>query len=209
MTKTLNTSTHKVAQAFVQRHQSDIIGVLHGWDRLRLQGTLRSLYYQPVMERYLRQAGVMWKDFKSFATALTGRVRQSAVELGEKYQRPMIYLNSSRIRKEDEARQIEQRDGITSGLIAILSCVEPCHTWFMRGNRATKKLELKLEWGKCVHLYFYWMHQELGFLHLRLKTWFPYLIQVCVNGREWLARQMDQAKVAYRREDNCFVWIGI
>jgi hypothetical protein len=208
MTTILNTSTHKVAQPFVQRHKSDIIGVLHGWDRLRLQGTLRSLYYQPVMERYLRQAGVMWKDFKSFATALTGRVRQSAVELGEKYQRPMIYLNSSRIRQEDEARQIQQRDGITSGLIAILSCVEPCHTWFMRGNRATKKLELKLEWGKCVHLYFYWMHEELGFLHLRLQTWFPYLIQVCVNGREWLARQMDQAGVAYRREDNCFVWIG-
>ena len=49
----------EVGRAFVQRHQGDVIGVLHGWDRVRLQGTLRSFYYEPVMERYVRQAGVM------------------------------------------------------------------------------------------------------------------------------------------------------
>ena len=71
-----NALTKEVAHAFVGRHERDVIGVLHGWDRLRLQGTLRSLYYQPVMEEYLRQAGVLWKDFKTFATTLTARVRQ-------------------------------------------------------------------------------------------------------------------------------------
>jgi hypothetical protein len=29
-------------------------------------------------------------------------------------------------------------------------------------------------------------------------------MQVCLNGREWLARQRDAAGVTYRREDNCF-----
>ena len=52
------------------------------------------------------------------------------------------------------------------------------------------------------------MHEELGFLHLRLQTWFPFLVQVCVNGREWLGRQMDKAGIAYRREESCFPWIG-
>src|SRR6266511_5909026 len=103
-----NLSKHEVGQAFVQQHQSDVIGVLHGWDRLRLQGTLRSLYYQPVMEEYLWQAGVLWKDFKRFATDLTGRVRQAAVDLAARHHRPMLYLNSSRTRKEDEARKIQQ-----------------------------------------------------------------------------------------------------
>ena len=58
-TKIENGSKHEVGQAFVQRHQGEVIGVLHGWDRVRLQGTLRSFYYEPVMERYVRQAGVM------------------------------------------------------------------------------------------------------------------------------------------------------
>jgi hypothetical protein len=52
------------------------------------------------------------------------------------------------------------------------------------------------------------MHEQLGFLHLRVQTWFPFLIQICLNGREWLGRQMDEAGMRYRREDNCFPWIG-
>src|SRR3989441_253966 len=203
-----NLLKNEVGRAFVERYQHDVIGVLHGWDRLRLQGTLRSLYYPPVMEQYLRKAGVMWKDFKQFAIGLTGRVRQAAEDKAKEQQRPVIYLASSRASKEDEARQIQQRDGVKKGLIAIMSCVEPWRRWCMHGNRATKRLELSLEWGKCTHLYFYWIHEELGFLHLRLQTWFPFLIQVCVNGREWLGRQMDKAGMAYRREENCFPWIS-
>jgi hypothetical protein len=161
-----NTRSNEVARAFIERHEADVIGVLHGWDRLRLQGTLRSLYYQPVMEEYLRQAGVLWKDFKTFATTLTARVRQAAADLAAQHHRPMIYLNSTRTRKEDEARKIQQRDRIELGLIAVFSCVEPCRTWFLRGNRLTRKLELRLEWGKCIHLYFYWMHEQFSIAEL-------------------------------------------
>ena len=160
------------------------------------------------MEQYLRKAGVLWKDFKSYAVGLTGRVSQGAEEVSKQHRRPMIYLPSSRTSKEEQAWQIQQRDRIRKGLIAVMSCVEPCRTWRMRGSFETKKLELRLEWGKCKHYYFYWMHEELGFLHLRLQTWFPFLIQVCVNGREWLARQMDRAGVRYRKEDNCFPWVS-
>lgn len=207
-TQTEKLSKPEVGKAFIEHHQGEVIGVLHGWDRLRLQGRLRCLYYPVVMEQYLRKAGVLWKDFKVYAIGLTGRICQAAEGLGKQYQRPVIYLASSQSSKEEEARRIEERDGIKQGLIAVMSCVEPCWTWRMRGNYETKKLELRLEWGKCKHLYFYWEHEELGFMHLRLQTWFPFSIQVCVNGREWLGRQMDKAGIAYRQEDNCFPWIG-
>lgn len=207
-TSTENLSKREVGQAFVQRHQSEVNGVLHGWDRLRLQGTLRSLYYPVVMEQYLRKAGVLWKDFKSYAIGVTGRICLAAEELAKQYQRPVIYLASSQASKEDEAGRIEERDGIKQGLIAVMSCVEPCRTWRKRGNHETKRLELRLEWGKCKHLYFYWEHEELGFLHMRLQTRFPFLIQFCVNGGEWLGRQMDRAGIAYRQEEHCFPWIA-
>jgi hypothetical protein len=32
-------------------------------------------------------------------------------------------------------------------------------------------------------------------------------VDVCINGRQWLARQMDRAGIAYRQRDNCFLWI--
>jgi hypothetical protein len=39
-------------------------------------------------------------------------------------------------------------------------------------------------------------------MHVRPQTWAPYEIQIDVNGREWLARQMDQAGIGYRRRDH-------
>jgi len=198
----------EVGQTFLEGHEGEVLGILHGWDRVRLQGTLRSLYYAPVMEQYLRKVGILWKDFKRYAVELTGRVCQAAEGVSQQHRRPLMYLPSSQTSKEEQAWEIQRRDKIKKGLIVVMSCVEPCRTWRMRGNYESKKLELRLEWGKCKHYYFYWMHEELGFLHLRLQTWFPFLIQVCVNGREWLGGQMDRAGIRYRKEDNCFPWIS-
>ncbi len=39
----------------------------------------------------------------------------------------------------------------------------------------------------------------------RLQTWFPFSIQLCLNGRQWLTRQMDQVGMSYKREENCFL----
>src|ERR1700674_330359 len=44
-------------------------------------------------------------------------------------------------------------------------------------------------------------------MFVRLQTWFPFEIQVYLNGREWLARQMDRAGLSYRRSDNKFLWV--
>ena len=36
---------------------------------------------------------------------------------------------------------------------------------------------------------------------------FPFTTHVCLNGREWLARELDAAGIGYRRRENCFVWL--
>jgi hypothetical protein len=46
-----------------------------------------------------------------------------------------------------------------------------------------------------------------GFMSARLQTWFPFPIQICLNGREWLARQMDAEGLHYQCQGNCFPWI--
>src|SRR2546426_3369152 len=48
---------------------------------------------------------------------------------------------------------------------------------------------------------------EWGWMNARIQTWFPFNIQVCINGREWLARQMEQQGLHYQRQGNCFVWL--
>jgi hypothetical protein len=71
-----------------------------------------------------------------------------------------------------------------------------------------KKIKLERAWRKCLFVYQYWMHPVFGFMSARLQTWFPFPIHIYLNGREWLARQMDNAAIRYRRHDNCFTWIA-
>jgi hypothetical protein len=47
--------TNDVPHPFRQRQQADVIGVLSGFDRLRLSGTLRALYDPLVMQEYRKQ----------------------------------------------------------------------------------------------------------------------------------------------------------
>lgn len=185
------------------RHGENVTGVISGWDRLRLQGTLRALYVQEIMKGYLWNAQVPWKNFKSHVQEVTEHIRTAASTVAADAGRPVVYLRG-RTRKEALIEGICRRDAIKEGLIAVLSAVEPCRTWFMRGDRQERKLRLELGWGKCIHLYFYLRHEVFGLMHLRLQTWFPFLVQVGLNGREWLAQQMDQAGLGYTRADNCF-----
>jgi hypothetical protein len=61
---------------------------------------------------------------------------------------------------------------------------------------------------RCNHLYFYFDDPELGFMNIRLQTWFPYHIQVCLNGREWLRRSLEQEGIEFQVKGNKFLHIG-
>ncbi len=52
------------------------------------------------------------------------------------------------------------------------------------------------------------MHPRFGFMSARLQTWFPFQVQIYLNGREWLEQQMKEAGVAYIRQQNCFPWVA-
>jgi hypothetical protein len=59
--------------------------------------------------------------------------------------------------------------------------------------------------GLC--LYFYFQSGKLGRVGIRLQTWFPFSIQVCVNGHDVLERSMIREGLSFEKEDNCFVRI--
>jgi hypothetical protein len=192
-------------ESFIDRHASKVSGALSGFDRVRLRGTLRWLSNVRGMIGYLSAMSVLLKNFTRFAKGFTEQIRQRALEDAEQVGRPLIYLNSSQVNKEQMAREIAQRDKIREGLICVLRCVEPCYSFSVGPNRDTKRLELRYGPSKCLHQYHYLLDPQLGFLNVRLQTWFPFTIHVCLNGREWLARQMDAAGLAYVQRDNCFI----
>lgn len=192
-------------QQFLARHRSQVKGHLSGWDRLRFRGSLRPLSYVGGLMQMLSWLSVLLKDFGSWAESLTGQVRGATQELAKAADRPVIYLSSSHIRKEDRAREIRERDGIVDGLIAVLTCLEPCLTWQVRKQSATQRLVLERVEKKCLFQYFYYQHPQWGLMHVRLQTWIPFTIQVCLNGREWLAEDLKRLGIPFEKRENCFV----
>lgn len=194
-------------QRFLTAHGADVTGVISGYDRLRLRGSLRHLYQPSFMFRYLCAAGVRLKDFAGFVSGLTNRVCAASAAFAARCGRPLRYLESCVERKEDLARELAARDRIDEGLIGLFSILEPCLTYSVCHDAAAHRLYLHLGQGRCLHHYFYFQHAEFGLMHLRLQTWFPFQVTVCLNGRLWLARQLDRAGLDYVQRDNSFIWL--
>jgi hypothetical protein len=186
----------------------EIPGLRCGFDRVRLMATLRPLDQPSVMLRYLSRAPVRLKDFPGFARAWTQRGRAAAHPLAAQPHRPLTCRPGRSQRKELLARELARRDGRTPGLIGIGSGLASCLTYCLPRDRAQKKLGLRLAPGNGRHYYFYFRHEQLGPLHLRLQTWCPLALPLGRNGRHWLARQMDQAGRGDVQRENCFTWLA-
>jgi hypothetical protein len=192
---------------FLNKYQDIITGTISTFDRLIFKGHLSTFFPHGAFARFLSRQGVLLKNFAAYVETATQAVKAQAQQIADKTGRPFLYLESastfvSGSSKEDRARTIAARDGITEGLICIFYVLESCTSFVVRGNRDTHRLEVVRKRRKCLHYYFYYVDLEFGFMHVRLQSWFPFSIQVYINGREWLARQLDQRGIAYQRYDN-------
>jgi hypothetical protein len=195
-------------QKFIARYRPLITGVLSGFDRLVFRGSLLPLMREGGMFFFLQRAGIRLLDFKDFVTKTSDRVKQAAYAEATKLDRPIRYLESSQSNKEKIAERVLAERPIDRGLICVLTAVEPCMSFEYHRSPEREQRGLRLRPKKCLHLYRYFVHPQFGFMSVRLQTWFPFSIQICLNGREWLARQLSRRRSDFKRADNCFTWLG-
>lgn len=193
-------------ETFLSIHQDSIIGTLSTFDRMRFKGHLTGFFPDGAFARFLASQDILLKDFGKYVKQATETLKAQA-QNSEESGRPFIYLRSATTKasgrsKEDLARAIAADDRITEGLICVFSVLETCTSFDVRGNRETHKLEVVRRQRKCLHFYFYYIDPEFGFMHVRLQSWFPFEIQICINAREWLARRLDERDIAYVRYEN-------
>ena len=193
---------------FLRRFAALVTGVLCGFDRLFLRASLGNLIRPYGLQNYLWANRIPFKGFAQHSAEVTDRLQTASLRSAQQLGREIRYLNCSDVRKDDLAREIAARDHITSGPICVLRSVDPCMSFQINKNHATRKLEIKYRQRKCLHLYHYQIHPVFGFMHTRIQTWFPFRIYVCLNGREWLARQMDQVGLRYCKRKNTFTWLA-
>jgi hypothetical protein len=188
---------------FLLRFGASVAGVLHGFDRLRFRGSKRQLCHVAGMMSWLGHVRILLKEYKEFAKDTTVSLCRS-IEEPARAAEIYDFLNNCHESKEEVALRMAAKHKRTTGLIAVLGCVEPCQIMQVRKNHETAKLELRVEPGKCKHYYHYYLDPEYGLRYTRLQSWVPFTMHIGLNGRDWLGQQLTKAGIAHRKQDNWF-----
>ena len=191
----------------MELYQDKITGAIRGLDRIRFRGTLRWLASEHGLGTFMNHARILLKDFSGWVEGMTATIRQSCESRADQVGIEKHYLRSSGIDKEKLARQIASEKGITEGAICMFSVVEPCIAPMVKGNKAQKKLQLVMASRKCVFIYHYFDDPVFGFGHVRIQSWVPFNVFICLNGRHWLEKQLLREGIGYIKDGNCFPWI--
>lgn len=199
-------------KSFIAKHGGEISGVLECFDRLILRGHLpmaapgyfATWLYSKKIALNLHSPPEGWWNFKDAAPWFSGKLKEHAQQLAASANRPYIHLPAHQ-RMEDNARVLAEKDAIREGLVCVYATNESCRTFRVRYGDG--KPQVGADIRVCLVLYYYWMDREFGLMHTKVQTWFPFTLQVYVNGHSWLARQLDAAGLPYRKVDNAFVWL--
>jgi hypothetical protein len=173
---------------FEDLHRGRTTGSLAMYDRVIFKGYLSGLFGGDRVRTFLWSQGVPLTEFTSYARATTERIAENARKLVTDTGRPVISFNHVKTRnganrKDEMAKNIAERDGVTEGIVCLISAVEPCMSFQVRKSTKTHRLEVTRRERQCLHHYLYLIDPELGFMHIRIQGWIPYEIQVYVNGR--------------------------
>lgn len=190
----------------INQYADKIKGQFSFFDRMIINGYFRPLLSEKMRISYLYSMGIPLRDFtqyfKNVTDQLLKQIEDNAGELG----RPVVYLPSAKDRKEDIAKGFLLSDPVEEGLICVLKTLESCRTAKVVGQEGTHFL--KSSHTKCLHYYLYYLDREFGFMFVKIQTWFPFNIQVYINGRELMKHVFDVNGISYQCYDNSFTSIS-
>lgn len=107
-------------------------------------------------------------------------------------------------RKDDIAKSYHARFRKPHGVVFIGVAQEKA--WAFKARAIKRGKHVHFHYSRqsvCVtHYYFYLLDPEWGPAFVKVCSYAPYPIKVCLNGHEWLKRQLQKEKIAFVALDN-------
>jgi hypothetical protein len=175
-------------------------------DRVYLNGYMPTMQTSGALVYFLeRHRGAMIAS-----PALLGEISHRLVADVEAFAQanhiPIVRFQKGQ-RKDDIAAQYRRKFTAVEGVIFIGIAQEQ-----LSGFKARKEMK-----GKCVRFqfsrqpvfvkvyYFYVQDAEFGPGFIKIGTYAPYPVKVCLNGHEWVKQQLRRAGIAFESLDNGFL----
>jgi hypothetical protein len=181
-------NTENAMQDFIKKYRDQINGTPSGFDRLVFRGSPRRLNYgwrceslgavvAKGMEEYLWQNQILFKDYARHVQGVSERLKDRSLRPFREQGLPVVFPRDPKADKDELARAIAAKHGLNSGPVCAISTLEPSPTFEHRGTHIIRRMR------PCGVLYQYRIHPEAGWMYARIRTWFPFNIQVGLNGR--------------------------
>lgn len=108
-------------------------------------------------------------------------------------------------RKDDRAQEYLARFEGEEGILFVGKAQEKASVF--RTEKRVDPAGIKYPWlvrstAMVNHYYFYIVDRDFGLLFIKFCSYFPYAAKLCLNGNEWLKRQLDQRGIRYEPLDN-------
>lgn len=190
----------------IDQYADKIKGYFSFFDRMIINGYFRPLLSEQTRIGYLYAMNIPLRDFTEYFKGITERLIKQIEDSAAELERPVVYLPSASEKKEDIAKGFLLSSPVDEGLICVLKTLESCRTAKVVGGEG--KHFLKSSSTKCLHYYLYYLDKEFGFMFVKIQTWFPFNIQVYINGRELMKHVFDSNGISYQCYDNSFTDIS-
>jgi len=143
--------------------------------------------------------------------ALLGKITHSFVEAVKQFAHdneiPMVKFVHKQ-RKDDIANDLRAKRSVRDEVVFIGVAQEKANAFSGRKSEKKGYIGFEYERDKSVyvnHYYFYIDDEDFGPVFIKICSYAPWGIKVCINGHEWAKRQTDKAGVKFETLDNGFL----
>ena len=191
----------KFALSFLTKFANVIVTILNCFDRVIFKGHLPFGTDKQVNDFVDYSLKIRRKDFLPLLEGYAQQLVDHAQDLAKAAGRPYEF-KQGKFRKEKHIQEVIYQDRLTEGLVAVLCVMETCRSIKLKHGKSRPALAFTRRPQRV--LYYYYLDRKFGLMSIRLETYFPYGLQVYVNGHSWLAQQMQKKGLGFTQQDNAF-----
>src|SRR6204780_5408737 len=134
---------------------------------------------------------------------ISERFRDSVKSLAERDSIPLYQFNHKE-RKDDIANEFRRQRPARDAIVFIGVAQEKAQAF--SGRKVNGQFQFDRDKTVYVnHYYFYIDDAEFGPVFIKVCSYAPWSIKVCLNGQEWAKRQLDKRGIRYEELDNGFL----
>jgi len=176
-------------------------------DRVYLNGYVPTLQTSGALVYFMEQhrgeliasPAVLGQIGRTFVTAVESFAREHAI--------PMVHFQKGQ-RKDDVVARYRRKFQAPEGVVVIGVAQEQVHSFKARKETFGQK-GVRFQFSRqsvfVKVYYFYLQDADFGTAFIKVATYMPYPVKVCLNGHEWAKQQLRRAGVTFEALDNGFL----